>query len=60
MSSDNKYKQININFTRYKWNRFGRYAFYFNLIYYVAFVGVFTEYMQVIAVEVTQLTILLS
>ena len=32
---------------RHKWNTFGRYAFYFNLIYYVLFVGVFTEYMQV-------------
>ena len=32
---------------RHKWNTFGRYAFYFNLMYYVLFVGVFTEYMQV-------------
>ena len=31
---------------RHKWNTFGRYAFYFNLFYYVAFVAVFTEYMQ--------------
>ena len=30
---------------RYKWNKFGRYAFYFNLIYYSIFVAVFTEYM---------------
>ena len=30
---------------RYKWNKFGRYAFYFNLIYYVLFVALFTEYM---------------
>ena len=31
---------------RYKWNTFGRYAFYFNLFYYIAFVAVFTEFMQ--------------
>ena len=31
---------------RHKWNTFGRYAFYFNLFYYIAFVAVFTEYMQ--------------
>jgi hypothetical protein len=31
---------------RYKWNAFGRIAFYFNLVYYIAFVAVFTEYMQ--------------
>ena len=31
---------------RNKWNKFGQYVFYFNLIYYSIFVGVFTEYMQ--------------
>ena len=31
---------------RHKWNNFGQYVFYFNLIYYSVFVGVFTEYMQ--------------
>ena len=37
---------IIVHFVRHKWNTFGRYAFYFNLFYYILFVAVFTEYMQ--------------
>ena len=32
--------------TRHKWNKFGQFVFYFNLLYYCIFVGVFTEYVM--------------